>query len=244
MKKNLSQLGYLAAGMIVCLTMSSCTTFRNTENADEDLYGANTQEGQMVVPPTPWSPDDLFQVNIEMVAFRMKDVEKLILAENMTKGGLFRLWKAGKAKLLASTSVVTRATQDTNLRAVQELLYPSEFNITNGVIEPQNFTMREIGIRGQVILNIDENAKTINIHMMPQLVSLERWISTPAEIGSRWNRKTLPFPQPVIGVTSFESQLMVKDGETVLLGSVTTPDGEWVNAGFLTVSRLGAKSQK
>ena len=246
MKKNLSQIGWLMTGMIVCLTMSSCTTFRNTENADEDLYGANTQENQNKTHvDKPFALDVLIQMDVQFVAFRMKDVEKLYLAGNMTKEGLFRLWQAGKAKLVSSASGVGLFDQELILKSVHEMIYPSEFNVTtNGIIEPQNFTMRETGVILQVIPKFDERDQTITMTLRPQLVTLERWESCPTEIGSRWNRKTLPFPQPIFACTSFETNLTMSEGETVLIGSTSMPDGEWVNAGFLTVRRLGAKSQK
>jgi hypothetical protein len=51
--------------------------------------------------------------------------------------------------------------------------------------------------------------------------------------------EAFPFRQPVFGETDFQTQGWVDDGETVLIGSCSTPDGEWVQVGFLT-ARLRA----
>jgi type II secretory pathway component GspD/PulD (secretin) len=125
------------------------------------------------------------------------------------------------------------------VKAVQELIYPSEIGGAEGssFVGPQNMTMREIGMILQVIPDVGENA-LITLSLRPQWVSLDGWVSYPTGSISNWNRRTIPFRQPVCSVMSFDTQVSVTDGDTILLGNASTPDGEWVNVGFLTAKRM------
>jgi hypothetical protein len=186
----------------------------------------------------------LVQVDLQVVTFQKKDIEKLQLAGNMTKEALLRLWKAGKAKLTATASAEVNPAQEAIVKVTQEISYPSEFNVqmsyasSDGgmsfrkpiwVPEPQNFTMRETGIILQITPKVEENGTLITLNLKPQWVTLDQWISH--------GPKNL-FLQPVFGVTSFESQVTIADGDTILLGNSSTTDGKWVNVGFLTAKKV------
>ena len=245
-KKNLCPLGWLAAGMVVCLTMSSCRTFDDTQALTKEDIAFKDERADTTISSAPFEADDLLQIDVQLVAFHMKDVERLYLARNMTKEGLFRLWSAGKAKLVSSASCMARLGEESIVQDAQEILYPTEFSITNGIVTPLNNTMRQAGSILQVLprsLRFEEQNE-IDVTLKPQWVKLERWESTPTEIPSIWRHKVNPLRQPVFGCISFETSVSVRAGDTVLIGSASTSDGEWVNAGFLTVRRLNAQSQK
>ena len=190
----------------------------------------------------------LVNVDMQIVAFQAKDIEKLQLAKNMTKEALLALQKAGKAKQVATTSAVVEPDQEAIVKVVQEIIFPSEFNvqIENAsafgggvrmskavwVCEPMNFTMRETGMILQIIPKVMEGG-LLCLNLRPQWVTLDRW-----ETYGDGSTKKDPFRQPVFGVTSFETQVTLQDGDTILIGSSSTPDGKWVNVGFLTAKKL------
>jgi len=191
----------------------------------------------------------LVNVDVQIIAFQAKDIEKLQLAKNMTKEALLALQKAGKAKQVATTSAVVEPDQEAIVKVVQEIIYPTEFNAqiaaasaTGGgvsmrggavwVCEPMNFTMRETGMILQIIPEVKDGG-LIRLNLCPQWVTLDRW-----ETYGDGSTKKDPFRQPVFGVTSFETQVTLQDGDTILLGSSSTPDGKWVNVGFLTAKKL------
>jgi len=239
--------GWLVTGMVLCLSTSSCTTLH-----DAELYVTNAREHSETLIAMPSDMDDsgcLIQVDMQLITYQMKDIEKLQLAGNMTDASLLRLWKAGKAKLTATASAVVEPDQEAIVKVAQEIIYPSEFNVqisqsggTGGidfrkavwVPEPQNFTMRETGTILQIIPHIEENT-LISLHLKPQWVTLDQWISH--------GPKNL-FRQPVFGVTSFESHVTLADGETILLGNSSSPDGKSVNVGFLTAKRVNVHNQR
>jgi len=155
------------------------------------------------------------------------------------------LRKAGKAKLVAMSSVVTKNGQEATVKAVQEVLYPTEPRMlrtsidfrqisqckTRQTIIPETCEMREVGTIIQIVPDVSPDGKLINLTMAPQWLTLDRWEVFQADVGGR---KTLPFRQPVFGVTSFSISAQVTCGETILLGSGTTPDGKWIHVGFIT----------
>jgi len=175
----------------------------------------------------------LIHVEVQVVAFPAKDIEKLQLAEGVTKASLMKLWKAGKGKLQATAFAVTEAGKEAIVKATREVRYATEINVCEYGFEPQNFTVREVGAILQVIPEI-EGVGFMRLSLNPKWVTLEGWDSFPVF-------KNLPFRQPVFGVTSFETQVTVQDGDTVLIGTISTPDGKGVHAGFLTVKRVNVR---
>jgi type II secretory pathway component GspD/PulD (secretin) len=245
-KKFFAQMGvqWPIGSSIMCFEnqLRVSNTLDNLEILEQILFELN------VIPA-------LVNVDVQMVAFRMKDIEKLQLAGGMTKEALLGLQKAGKAKLVATASAEVEPDQEAIVKVTQEILYPSEFNVQiaaanahswapnfRGVLwvcEPQNFTMRETGMILQVIPKVEDNA-LISLNLKPQWVTLDRWEVIPA--GFLFGRS--PFRQPVFGVTSFETQVTITDGDTVLLGNSSTTDGKWVNVGFLTVKKTRTQPQQ
>jgi len=186
------------------------------------------------------------EIDVQIVAFRTKDIEKLQLGEGMTKEALFDLRRAGKGKLVGTSSVVTQNGSEGTMKTVQEVIYPTEFPMDGvvcasnqvfqcGALVPAGFAMREVGMILQVIPELTPNGKLINVTLAPAWVTLDRWESYPANMASEGKHKAVPFRQPVFGVTSFSTRVQVENGGTVLIGSSLTPDGEQVNVGFLTV---------
>ena len=108
---------------------------------------------------------------------------------------------------------------------------------------PCNFEMREIGMILQVVPERSHDTihdTSINVLLNPQWTTLDGWETYPVAVASGGTHRTFPFRQPVFGVTSVQTQATVENGGTVLLGSTSTPDGEWVHVGFLTVNAQGA----
>ncbi len=138
------------------------------------------------------------------------------------------------------------------MKSVRELVFSEEMagsqadssnSERGGVLMPSKFEMREVGMILQVVPEIDASDRSlINLILSPQWVTLDRWDSYPSAVAAGWTHKTLPFRQPVFGVTSFQTQVTMADGGTVLLGSSSTPDGKWVNVGFLTARRVNVQS--
>ena len=190
----------------------------------------------------------MIEVEMQIHAFRVKDIERLRLAGGVSLEALMALRQKGKSKPVATATVLTNSRQEAVVKAVREVIFPTELltdggqtgsNVTSRsaahALIPGNFERRETGMTLQVVPEVTQGGKVINLMLNPQWVTQEGWESYPASLAAGWTYKTLNFRQPVFGVTSFQTSATVKDGGTVLLGSSSTPDGEWVQVGFLTV---------
>jgi len=188
----------------------------------------------------------MIEVEMQIHAFRTADIENLRLSGGMSLESLMALRQKGRGKPVATSTVLTKSGQEAIVKTVREVIYPTELltNIQSGsnmtvqgaapALVPCLFSMRETGMILQVLPEAEQNALFINLYMKPQWISLDRWEPYPADLAVGWTHTTRSFKQPVFGVTSFDTQVAVKDGETVLIGSCSTPDGEWVQVGFLT----------
>ena len=87
----------------------------------------------------------------------------------------------------------------------------------------------------QVVPEVDTEKSQVNVTIRPTWVTLEGWRSIPVERVSGPGTKKLSLRQPVFRVTKFETQALIKEGGTVLIGNSSTPDGKWIYVGFLTV---------
>ena len=190
----------------------------------------------------------MIEVEMQIQAFRARDIERLRLAGGVTVETLMELRRNGKARPVATATALTMSGQEAVVKAVREVLYPTELNsgingdgtnvtarIAAGALMPGNVEVRETGMVLQVIPEVTHNGAWINLMLNPKWVTLEGWDAFPAALAAGWTHKTLALRQPVFGETSFQTQATVADGATILLGSCSTPDGEWVQAGFLTV---------
>lgn len=194
------------------------------------------------------------QVDVQIHAFRSEDMERLRLSGEVSVASLNALRKEGRSRPVASASVTTASGQEAVVKAVREVTYPTEFGwlsttATNGpscaanrLLTPDGFELREIGMLLQVLPEVVYGPDLIDLKINPLWVTLDRWDSYPAVMAAGRTHKTLPLRQPVFGATSFQSQLTVADGGTVLLGNSATPDGKWVHVGFLTARRVNVQS--
>ena len=170
---------------------------------------------------------------------------------------LHMLSQRSDTDLLSAPKVTTNPGQEAIIKVVTEYIYPSEFRVqisqqgTSGggntisgggtgdpvaIVEPQNFTMREVGVILQVIPEVSSEGQMINLTMKPQVVSEPVW----KNYGTRLPKTTyqpsgipgisdaiteyieLPMEQPFFNVRSVETQLSIYNGATVVMGGLIT----------------------
>ena len=192
-------------------------------------------------------------VEVEVIAVRLRDVEKLAARGGVSPEALTALRKRGKVNLVSVARVTTKSEQEAIAKAVREVVYPAgqnggEAGCSNGVAPvagaalPGRFTTREAGMILQVVPSVWAGGELIDLTLSSQWLTLKRWETYPATLAGRWRASTLPLRQPLFEVTCFQTQVTVKNGETVLLGGSSTPDGEWVHYGFVTANVVGVGS--
>jgi general secretion pathway protein D len=168
---------------------------------------------------------------------------------------LHMLSQRSDTDLLSAPKVTVSPDQEAVIKVVTEYIYPSEFNVqisqqgsggygggySTGeplaIVEPQNFTMREVGVILQVIPKLSDDAQMITLAMRPQVVSEPVWKNygtrvprvtvIPASLANPAGSTTteyieLPMEQPFFSVRAVETQLTINNGATVVMGGLIT----------------------
>ena len=149
-----------------------------------------------------------------------------------------RLMERQDAKLLESVRVVTRPGEEVVGKHVKEIIYPTDFGVqlkhniassTNAAallsatVEPQSFTMREIGSIVQVTPTVSDTADLIDLELNVHLSSEPEWKDYGAK--AKWEGAAtydLAMEQPLIPVrASVDTQVSVRPGRTLVFGGVT-----------------------
>ena len=149
-----------------------------------------------------------------------------------------RLMERQDAKLLESVRVVTRPGEEVVSKHVKEIIYPTDFGVqlkhniassTNAAallsatVEPQSFTMREIGSIVQVTPTVTDGADLIDLVLRVDLVGEPEWKDYGAK--AKWEGAAtydLAMEQPLITVrASVDTQISVRPGRTLVFGGVT-----------------------
>lgn len=112
---------------------------------------------------------------------------------------LHMLSQRSDTDLLSAPKVLTGPGKEATMKVVTEYIYPTEYDVqltasgssgggsnANGtssggsaeilaVVEPENFTMREVGVILQVTPELSQGGQLINLHLHPQVVSEPTW---------------------------------------------------------------------
>lgn len=170
---------------------------------------------------------------------------------------LHMLSQQSDTDLLSAPKVTVSPDQEAIMKVVTEYIYPSEFNVqisqqgtsgggygTSGgtgepvaIVEPQNFTMREVGVILQVIPKLSEDGQMITLSLRPQVVSEPVWKNYGTKLPKtvyttdpitglvgvpQTEYVELPMEQPFFNVRSVETQLTINNGATVVMGGLIT----------------------
>ena len=149
-----------------------------------------------------------------------------------------RLMERQDAKLLESVRVVTRPGEEVVGKHVKEIIYPTDFGVqlkhniassTNAAallsatVEPQSFTMREVGSIVQVTPTVSDTADLIDLEFRADLVGEPEWKNYGAK--AKWEGAAtydLAMEQPLIPVrASVDTKVSVRPGRTLVFGGAT-----------------------
>ncbi len=131
---------------------------------------------------------------------------------------LHMLSQRSDTDLLSAPKVVTKSGENAVIKVVTEYIYPQDYDVqlqsssssggggsSSGgsssailaVVEPQNFTMREVGVVLDVTPTYSEaNGGTIDLEMKPSVVQLDSWKNYGMKIPFTGNPSTGVVPDP------------------------------------------------
>ena len=141
------------------------------------------------------------------------------------------------ANVLSAPKVTTVNNQEAKIEVVTEIIYPSEYEITPatanaagtvitpGVAIPGGFTTRDTGVILEVTPSVGSDRKTISLTLRPEVSALFGWsdfgvLAGPNNLGTN----AIPVLQPIFTSQNVSTNVIVRDGDTVVLGGLIRED--------------------
>ncbi len=137
------------------------------------------------------------------------------------------LQQKGGTDVLSAPRVTAKSGETAEIRVVEEIIYPTEFNMeaqeigTGGtgdqgrtvvVVVPGGFEMRETGVILVVNPTVSPDGYTIDLTMAPEVAELIDWIDYGSQGYEVW--------QPIFSSRRVATRISIWDGQTVVMGGL------------------------
>jgi general secretion pathway protein D len=150
----------------------------------------------------------------------------------------------GNVDLLSAPRVTTRSGVNASIEVVTEIIYPTEFRVTeptitgasgstgNAVISPptvtpDSFEMRRTGVILNVTPTVGPDGYTIDLALAPEVAELTDWLQYGSsfrvpnpENPDAFQDFTFNIPQPVFSSRNVSTSIVIWDGQTVVMGGL------------------------
>ena len=186
---------------------------------------------------------------------------------------LHMLSQRSDTDLLSAPKVLTGPGKEATMKVVTEYIYPTEYDVqltasgggssggsSSGggsseilaVVEPENFTMREVGVILQVTPELSQGGQLINLHLHPQVVSDPTWKNYGMRIPKSSNSQFNAFDSVSGIMNSLVANLTTLGGITEdertsyrnMLGEAAATSINAINSGENTLSYYDAPMEQ
>jgi len=151
------------------------------------------------------------------------------------------LEQKGHADLLSSPKVTTQTGQEATIKVVTEYIYPTAYEVTpvtgetdqdtsviiGGIVEPQDFQMREVGVILTVQPDVSPEGQMITLNMTPEVVTEPDWKNYGTTYTDQdGNIQQLSMEQPFFHTRLVQTSISIYNGATVVMGGMITEKRE------------------
>ena len=220
--------------LLPALLLLASTSFAEESAKESKLVGTPEAKARQV------------QISATWVAYPPARVEAALSASPTAVLGqaeLRKLFAEGEKRILHAQTVVTLSGINAVAESVEEIIYPTEFDVAENDISvvggpppealeryvtpfqiPGAFETREIGAIFNVTPTVNADNETINLALLPQITELERWIEYGRDVSLPLH-DNLPvhMPQPVFRSHNVTTSLSLKSGATLALSGGRDP---------------------
>jgi hypothetical protein len=162
---------------------------------------------------------------------------------------IIKAWRDGQGRLVSSDLSVSLSGQKVSAKGALEHSYPSEYNMVGLIlrngdllwgVNPQNFTMREIGFSSSFTMCINDGSGAINMGM--DSVFASRCADHRIDAALSTGGKLQMVSQPEVYSQHVDIGGVIQSGQTVVAGGMLTSDGE--ERGYFLITPKIAKKQE
>ncbi|MCX6991812.1 MAG: hypothetical protein NT011_01580 [Kiritimatiellaeota bacterium] len=151
---------------------------------------------------------------------------------------LHALEQKSGANLLSAPKVTTKSGANAEIKVVEELIYPTEFELTppmvsgsgsgsqavlsKAFVTPAAFQTRDTGVILNVTPTVGPDGFSIDLVMLPQVVELANWINYGSTIidPTTGLPELMNMPQPIFKSRNITTSITIWDGQTVVMGGM------------------------
>ncbi len=151
----------------------------------------------------------------------------------------------GGTDLLSAPRVTTRSGVNAQIQVVREIIYPTEFEVSEPTISastvstgtgaagglvtpptvtPGSFETRETGVILNVTPTVGPDGYTIDLTMVPEVAELVDWIQYGSSTAAGGVSFTYNIPQPIFASRNVTTSIVIWDGQTVVMGGLIRED--------------------
>ena len=191
---------------------------------------------------------------MQFIEYRMTDIDAGGKNGRITADVLSSLRRTGKARLLYAPKVLTNSGEQATVKAVREVIYPTQFAVWGGntntnmvatasapSVEPGGFETREAGVLLTVLPEMADGGSMICLTLTPGVVDEPDWKDYGGKyVDAKGKEQEAKMEMPFFHTQSLTTSISVKDGATVLLGGgMPCKDPAKVVYAFVTARRVG-----
>ena len=184
---------------------------------------------------------DLIEVRVSFVEFPAKVIAReSVVAKTgvLPHAVVTALWVAGEGELLHTMSITTRNGLAAEIKQVEEIIYPTEFEVvpaTNPkdkegtralpLIRPSNLETREVGYVLNVTPTLAGDSNRIAVTISCEHSRLVEWNDVGPDIdGSGFGTIEAVIEQPIFASFNTTTTVLLEEGESFVLGGAPTKD--------------------
>jgi hypothetical protein len=171
---------------------------------------------------------------------------------------ILELKRAGKATSLGAPMLLTPSGQQSTLKSVTEVIYPTGLSLTQrsttnvagdvlatSLVAPDGFETREIGVSLEVLPEVSTDGDVINLTFDAEIVDPPTWKEYPAELrDSKGKAISMTMEMPFFHIQSFTTSAKIKNGATVIVGGgMKNPQGDAVTFLLLKAQLVTSKAE-
>ena len=151
------------------------------------------------------------------------------------------LEQKGNSDLLSAPRVTTINGVNAIIEVVEEIIYPTEFDVTENDIQvqdgggdgaaaapvfvpptviPGGFETRDVGVILNVTPTVGADNYTINLVMLPEIAELVDWVQYGTQVPIGDQTFIVNMPQPIFASRNITTSMIVWDGHTVVMGGL------------------------
>ena len=181
------------------------------------------------------------EVDVSMIALAIKDVESVARKQSNaapTTAQILALWRDGKGRLVTAQKLITASGAPAQLNALEEFIYPTEFESTLPQFSGENAPIVAPAVPGSFETTGLGNLLTltpefrVDGHKVGLSISQERtefvaWDDVITTSTSKFRGKDeLTLKQPRIHTMKLTSSLVLRSGAPLVLGGNHSKDGK------------------